>query len=368
MSFKKTIANISLTLGSLLFLVLVLEFIVFRFVLKCSDYPHLESGGEVIKYVPNQRGVFRVKNEIHSEFRINSDGWNSSHETYVKKKGKTRIAIVGDSYVEAFMVDYDKSLAEQLEALAGNSVEVYRFGISGAPLSHYLYMLEHEVLAYSPDIVIFLLVHNDFNESHKRLAGVYTKSFMRLDVKGNSVTPILPEAYHPAWYSPIRSSNTWGYLYLRERINLNLLRQLFLTPTKTEPVYEANIEVRQLEPAQSKNRIVTEYVLRRAQEICSKNDSLFLVAMDGVRSVIYQNPDRKFDYSKGALRLNGMVKDVADDLGVPFLDLHPVFSAHFKDHGNRFEFVNDGHWNELGHRVAAKSILDKLKEMGAVSE
>jgi hypothetical protein len=368
MSLKKTIANISLTLGSLLLLFLVMEFVVFRFVLKGSDYPHLESGGELIKYIPDQRGVFRVKDEIRAEYSINSAGWNSGHKTYVKKKGKTRIAIVGDSYVEALMVDYDKSLAERLESLAGNSLEVYRFGISGAPLSHYLYMLEHEVLRYSPDVVIFLLIHNDFDESHKRLAGVYTKSFMRLDVNGDSVTPIPPEEYHPAWYSPIRSSNTWGYLYLRERINLNLLRRLFLAPAKTEPVYEANVEVRQLEPAQGKNRMVTEYVLRRAQDICAKNGSLFLVAMDGVRSIIYQDPGRNFDYSKGALRLNGMAKDVAAELGVPFIDLHPAFSAHFKAHGKRFEFVNDGHWNELGHRVAAKSILDKLREMGAVSE
>lgn len=48
-----------------------------------------------------------------------------------------RIAMVGDSYVNSLHVDYDSSFGERLETEvteAGDPVEVYRFGISGAPL------------------------------------------------------------------------------------------------------------------------------------------------------------------------------------------------------------------------------------------
>jgi hypothetical protein len=70
----------------------------------------------------------------------------------MKSPDRTRVAVIGDSYVEAFQVPHYASLAEQLEALLGEDrTEVYRFGISGAPLSQYLYMFETEVAAYNPE-------------------------------------------------------------------------------------------------------------------------------------------------------------------------------------------------------------------------
>jgi hypothetical protein len=50
----------------------------------------------------------------------------------MKSPDRTRVAVIGDSYVEAFQVPHYASLAEQLEALLGEDrTEVYRFGISG---------------------------------------------------------------------------------------------------------------------------------------------------------------------------------------------------------------------------------------------
>ncbi len=47
----------------------------------------------------------------------------------------------------------------------GRAVEVYRFAISGAPMSQYLYMMECEITAYQPDWIVVILIHNDFDES-----------------------------------------------------------------------------------------------------------------------------------------------------------------------------------------------------------
>ena len=71
--------------------------------------------------------------------------------------------MVGDSYVEAFQVDYNKSLSEILRAkLGSDKYEVFRFGISGAPLSQYLHVFRTEILKYAPDLLIFILVTTTF--------------------------------------------------------------------------------------------------------------------------------------------------------------------------------------------------------------
>ena len=183
---KNHAIGICLVLASIASLLLVLEFVVFRFLLVASDLPYLsENRGGILKYEANQMGIYRLQNEISAPYRVNADGWNSGHSDYEYKKdsGKRRICIIGDSYVEALQVSHDSSFAELLEKQLtdyGEPAEIYRFGISGAPFSHYLYMLENEVIQYSPDIVIINLVHNDFGESIKQALGSYTSSFSRV--------------------------------------------------------------------------------------------------------------------------------------------------------------------------------------------
>src|SRR5207245_389234 len=141
---------------------------------------------------------------IAAPYRINAQGWNSGIGDYAlpRHPGVPRIAVVGDSYVEAFQVAHDRSLGEALVAdLAadGRWGEVYRFGISGAPMSQYLYMIEREVVRYRPDWVVVLIVHNDFDESYKFKAGRYTSSFLKLRVEDGRVTgEIPPQPWQPS--------------------------------------------------------------------------------------------------------------------------------------------------------------------------
>src|SRR4030095_4149666 len=95
---------------------------------------------------------------------------------------------------------YDHSLGEKLGAAlggAGHPVEVYRFGISGAPLSPYLPMGEREAVRCRPDWVVILVVHNDFDESYKFKPGRYTSSFLKLRVDDGRVTSAIPPTPWP---------------------------------------------------------------------------------------------------------------------------------------------------------------------------
>ena len=46
--------------------------------------------------------------------------------------------------------------------------------------------------------------------------------------------------------------------------------------------------------------------------------------------------------------------------GFSVIDLEDNFQKEYDLTKRKFEFVNDGHWNSLGHKVVAKSIEDKI--------
>ena len=47
----------------------------------------------------------------------------------------------------------------------------------------------------------------------------------------------------------------------------------------------------------------------------------------------------------------------AESLGYEVVDLDPCFFEHYAAHAQRFEYPHDGHWNEIGHALAAKAVL-----------
>src|SRR5262249_29943058 len=178
MSLAAAGINAALVAGSIVAFLLICEFFVFRVVLPASDVPANAFVNGLVRFRANQTGIWRVRNEIAAPYAINAQGWNSGIGDYAvaRRPGVARVAVVGDSYVEALPVAHDKSLGERLAAelsRAGRPVEVYRFGISGAPLSQYLYMVEREVTNYAPDWIVVVLVHNDFDESINQLQGRY---------------------------------------------------------------------------------------------------------------------------------------------------------------------------------------------------
>ena len=225
------LANLALIVASLVFALLAGELVVFRFVFLPSDVPRNAFTDGVVRYAPQQTGITRLRDEFAAPFAINAQGWNSGVGDYrlARTPGVARIAIVGDSMVEALQVAASASLAEQLGRRLGVAAEVYRFAISGAPLSQYLWMIEREVARYAPDLVVVVLIHNDFDESFRFKPGRYTSSFLKLKIADGRVTDeIPPTAYEPPWWDGLRFSATFRYLYYRQRVRPETLYALFL--------------------------------------------------------------------------------------------------------------------------------------------
>ena len=360
---REAAINTALVVASIALYLLFSEFVVFRYVLLASDVPANAFVNGLVRYAPNQTGVWRVRNEIAAPYAINAQGWNSGLGDYVtaRKPGVVRVALVGDSYVEALQVPFNRSVGEQLAAQlsrTGSAAEVYRFGISGAPLSQYVYMVEREVARYAPDWIVVVLVHNDFDESVNRLPGRYTSSFLRVRLDhGRVVGDVAPVPWRPDATEWLRRTATARYLYYRWQVRPELLRQLVLSDAHADGArFSANVDIDAVLRQMPEIAAATDHLFGRLAAAAVASGARLLLAMDGDRQAIYAGAA-----PLAAQTLNAMAAEMARRRGIPFLDLHPVFAAEWRADGRRFEHLSDNHWNEHGHAVAARAIARAMQ-------
>lgn len=357
---RSLILNIVLASLSLSFLFLFFEFFVFRFVFLASDYPTLETGLEVVKYVPDQKGNYRVRFEIDSRFQINQQGWNSGHYNFTESKDKDRVIILGDSYVEALQVPFNKSFAEVLERGLGSKWEVYRLGISGAPLSHYLWMLKKEALKYKPDIVVVNLVHNDFSESWQAQGGEYSSSFMKYKIgkDSNEIVDLAPTPYQPSQLSFIRTLAWYRFITYRFQVYPSVIFRKLLDREKGQRI--ANVNIDELKVKRAVNKRVFLHSLRQFKKLSEKFSFRLVMQIDGVRQLIEAQSENSL--GEEALWLNQMVMESCESEKVECVNLHTIFEQDYKENQKSFQFGSDAHWNQHAHTLVADSLINVINE------
>jgi hypothetical protein len=357
--------NLSLSLVSVLVFLALCEFVVFRYLWLASDAPRLAYSNDLVRYAPNQQGVWRLRNEVAAPYRINAQGWNSGAGDYVydRRAGTTRVAVVGDSYVEALQVAPGDSSAEVLGRALGEDsgrAGVYRFGISGAALSQYVHMVEREVKDYRPDWIVVLVVHNDFDESFRFVQGRYTSSFMKFRVADGTVTGELPPTpWRRGWAETLRQTATARFFLYRWQVRPQPIIDLFLPrPAETgESPWAANVDIGRVLAVQREVAAVADHAAGRLAALAAATGARLILVIDGDRHAIYRG-----DGTSPALALNRVLEAAAERHGIAFLDLHPVFAAHWAADRRRFDFAGDGHWNELGHSIVGTAIAARIRQ------
>ena len=185
---------ITITLPALIILLFMLE-LFFRFVIPAMDRPRtcFDDGDRILKFCPDAgtgRATFGKFAQQRGRWEINDHGWNSPI-AYRTEKDRPRIAVIGDSYIEAFHVDTDKSYPSLMRAEIGDRHDVYSYGISGASLSEYLNISRYVNRHFDPDVVIFNIRYNDFAESVFELNPADTHMLM-ISITDSSVTETEP--------------------------------------------------------------------------------------------------------------------------------------------------------------------------------
>jgi len=361
---KPVTINFAVLLGSIVIFLAFCEFIVFRFIWLASDIPRLDFVSDVVRFAPHQSGVRRLRDEVAAPFAINAQGWNSGIGDYSRERrpGVARVAMVGDSFVEGLHVANTASLAEVLGRTITadrRPTEVHRFAISGAPLSQYVHMVEREVLGYRPDWIVVVVIHNDFDESFRFVQGRYTSSFMKFKVAdGKVVTEIPPTPWRPDALEFLRQTATARFLLYRWQVRPQALVDFFLpAPAQAASRIAAWVEIDRILALRREVEAVADHSVTRLAALSRGIGARLLLVMDSDRPAIESG-----SADSPAHELNRILAAAAARHGVEFLDLHPVFAAHWAMHRRRFEFNVDGHWNELGHSIVAAAIAERIRE------
>jgi hypothetical protein len=356
MRFKTLVLATSTILVSMIGLLVLLELVLWLFPVKTGlRWETINATNPVPRFEAGRAFVFSDEWNFAIVNRgwINNAGFVNDHD-YLLDDPRPLISVVGDSYVEAEMVPYAQTFHGILQAQVGDRARVYSFGASGLGLSQYLGFAEYARSEYRTQIIFFNIVGNDFDESlakYKRVPGTY--SYVS---NGTELLLSRLDDYKPSRIRRLlRRSNLARYLFFNLEISgaYAKLRDLW----RANNLGYAGNAVADTAPERLADSIaVIRAFFRDLPKYSGLPPECIGFVVDGVRDMIYAPANGPAFRDSFAYVMRTRFITIARELGYEVVDLHSRFAEHFTQHRRRFEFATDGHWNDLGHAVAAQAI------------
>jgi hypothetical protein len=344
------------------------------------------------KLIPGMSGWYT--REGRSWVAVNSEGFRDIEHAVEKPPDVYRIAVIGDSYVEALQVDRDQMFTNYIapaaaycDALKGKRIETLTFGVSGYGSAQELLMLRENVFKYSPDLVLLVFTtNNDVSDNLKTLKQSPIPYF-----EGRDGGLTLDESFRGDHVFVRRSSSlsrlgTWLMNHVRVAqayADVHRLVKYKLNEWSTsknapaaEPQqgtadvgYEPGIDNQiYREPDDDNWRTawdVTERLIGQMDNDVRKHGARFAVVLATNGIQVVPNPDLKNAFAKklGVADLaypNRRIMSYCDSHGIKAIDLLPELSAYSEQNGVYLHGfgsdVGNGHWNQAGHKIAGEAI------------
>lgn len=329
---------------------------------------------------------------------INSRGLRDVEHTIEKESGTYRVAVFGDSYMEGYQLELEKTLPKLLETrIAARKVEVINFGVGGyGTTQQYLYLVE-QGLKYRPDLVLVALyLGNDIRNNSKILERqlwqndqpkVYARPFASLDDTGELKVSLpdysrFVEAAKKDRKKMERQARTAGVfsdlviykLWSIARRSLTFERSnhvtydpnVFFGPflENFDPEsYENSLSKEVYEQAWSEAWNVTRRLLSEMRDRSRDAEAEFAVFTVPAEyqydqrlygQVQAQFPRLKFDLAQASREILG-----GDSSDLHFIDLASPFRKIYDKGGGPLNYqLDDRHWNSEGHKVAADIVAN----------
>ncbi|MBW3600927.1 MAG: SGNH/GDSL hydrolase family protein [Planctomycetes bacterium] len=329
------------------------------------------------RHEPRFRGHWTA--EGRAAIAINGAGFRDRPRTKTPPPGTLRVAVLGDSYIEAFQVPLQQTFCAQLEReLEGldftpHDIEVLSFGVSGFGAGQELLLLRHYVWDYQPDVVILAFYPgNDLADSSAELASYKVKPFFRLQDGELTLDdsfrrhPDYRKAQSPWTQFKVRLINRSRVLQLAAQAR-NIMRSP-RTADEASPAKGPSIDemcfVEPRQPSWIEAWEISERLLAKMHEECDDHDAEFLLATLSVPEQVDPDPAvrRSLERRLGVDDLfycERRLEALGERLGFPVLNLAEPMQGYAEEHGVYLHgFSNtppgQGHWNAAGHRLAAR--------------
>jgi len=330
---------------------------------------------------PNAEGWWRKEGEAY--IRINSDGLRDRERIKKKPPNTFRIAMLGDSMIEALQVPLEETACaiienrlQGCEGLDDLRIEVINFGVSGYGTVQQLFTLRHKVWDYSPDIVVLAFTTiNDIRDNVRTLA--HHSDLRPYFVYHNGqLVPDKSFLQSPRFRqqrSSFRESLIWLKSHFRILELLNDWRSalgVFRLGRDQDFIDTSNLVYREPnDPIWSEAWRITEaMILLMRDEVRTRNAKFLLATLTNDYQV---HPDSKVR-QEFATKIS--VKDLSypdqrlralgEREGFPVVNLTSSFADYAENnrvflHGFDGQ-IGFGHWNAEGNRLAAEILSEEL--------
>jgi len=320
---------------------------------------------------------------------INSRGLRDREREYAAPAGRRRILILGDSFAEGFSVRLEDAVSQALERLLdrpGCRCEVVNGGTVGYSTDQEYLFYREEGARYSPTIVVLFLYYNDIVYNGRAHVGSAPKPLFTfaggvprvINYPVPAPAPVRSQA--EAGASPPGRSAAFEWVRMRLMTAAprfyNRLAGLRLWPRieRAEPGLELQVYSRHPPPAILQDWNFTVHLLRLLDAEAKSHGAKLLVAYVPSKMEIsekdweltrlrYGVDDYRWDRGRVARLLTA----AGQAAGFPVLDLtEPLRHADRGLLGGPYH-RQGGHWNALGHRVAAGDVEAFLRREGWIT-
>jgi hypothetical protein len=378
------------------------------------SYPEFYQRDELrgVSLLPGAAGWYRKEGEAY--VRINSEGLRDHEHAVAKPDDTFRIAVIGDSYCEAFPVSLDEAFwsvmgrkLEECGAFPDKRIEIINFGVSGYGTASELLTLREKVWKYSPDLVLLAVTtNNDITDNSRALKRtddypyfVYQGAQLVLDDSFKNSRSFLFSRSRigrlGAWlrtHSRLVQAITQGsqgFKILRESWRAKRSQDAQPAPRASsaesgKPPEKSDLFARSTElgadnliylepnnPVWNDAWRVTEGLIVQMRDEVGRARAKFLVVTLSNGAQVIPNAAQREDFKRrlGIVDLlypDNRIKALGFREGFPVITLAPELQS-FADQNRVFlhgfgKNIGNGHWNVAGNRVAGELLAKKICE------
>jgi len=296
------------------------------------------------RYVPGQQFVYShgwaMENPTHGT--TNREGFINSHDF----DAKNGLLLIGDSFIEAIMLNYQDTVQGQLDlSLHGN---VYAAASAKNRLPDTLELARQFNQIIMPRTIVIFVKTNEL----ENFQIPEKNGFSGFHVIGNQISLV---------HLPYQESSS-KQLFL----NSALLRYVYYNLKFSKWLHDSmrfhSTSQHLLTVSKSEKSAILNYYFSELSKTLTKTHVIFL--MDGDRDAIYHN---SIDAKKREEHEDGVLfTEMAKNHGFDVVDMQPIFERHWNTYHERMDFLPiDGHWNPVAHRLAAEAILTQLNNQSS---
>jgi hypothetical protein len=353
-------------LGSVVFALLVGEGII-RMVQpqELGNWAYTRDGLTV--HLPN---MTQFSSKFGHEITTNSAGMRDREHDLTKATGVYRILVLGDSFMEAHQVKFEDAFAtvfeRRLTEAARRPVEVINAGVSGWGTDDELTYFVREGIKYRPDLVLVAMtLHNDVSDNLREDYHEFKNG--RLEQRPVTLMP---------WGSfAVLQIKEWmashSHLY---RVALAARRaNLVSTEGRDLQSHVAGLLRRTPDDRIRAGWEMTTQLLQELKQAASTIKAPVVVMLLPLSMQVYPEDARDFLASNSLtpadidlFKPQEMMQVIGANIRVSIIDLFPAFRDTRAKCNCALFLQSDGHWNKLGHQIAAEEAARDFMRAGLI--